>query len=455
MNAVGAARDQQVFRQAPRPTFARSSTFGLMPRDRVPDRSGRTTDIRSRVAVDRCASAGFADSPSSGRSSSATSAVRVHDVIDRRRIVSVCQPIYSVLERRPVAVEALARFPGTDGPDRWFEDARRVGLGVELELAAVRAALTLLPNVPPELPFGINASPATIHDPRFVDTLRAATPCRLVVELTEHQAVHDYDQLAVDIAALRALGVRIAIDDVGAGFSSFAHVIHLRPDFIKIDMSLVAGVHHDPSRQAVIKAIVAIARTVEAAVTAEGVETVDEMHALIELGVSHMQGFLFARPGPTPLPPFPADIDVLSDVVCRSLNEDEQHHIDQRKFGLVFEHSPIGMAIVALDGHFINVNPSLESILDRTRTDLETQNLLALTDPADAAMGRRLFDGCLQGRRSHYRTYCRFTLPNSSSVLCDLTATLARSRAGQPLYFIVQMVASDAAFSDVAVGATA
>ncbi|HET9733397.1 MAG TPA: EAL domain-containing protein [Acidimicrobiales bacterium] len=208
------------------------------------------------------------------------------------------QPIVGLDSGRWVEVEALTRFPDGRAPDVWFAEAHEVGLGVDLEMAAVRAALRTLGQLPEGVTLAVNASPQLILDPRLARALTApgVPTARIAVEMTEHAAVAHYEEIRQVLAPLRALGLRVAVDDTGAGYSSFSHVLTLRPDVIKLDRSLVAGVDADPARRAFITAVVLLALELGAEVTAEGVETASEQLTLATLGVDRAQGYHLARP---------------------------------------------------------------------------------------------------------------------------------------------------------------
>ena len=118
----------------------------------------------------------------------------------------------------------------------------------------------------------------------------------LVVELTEHQQVEDYVGLSASLNNLRDHGVRVAIDDVGSGFSSFRHVTRVNPEILKLDRTLVCGIDDDPVRQSLAAAIVSFARDVGATVVSEGIESERELACLRELAVGCGQGFFIARP---------------------------------------------------------------------------------------------------------------------------------------------------------------
>jgi EAL domain-containing protein (putative c-di-GMP-specific phosphodiesterase class I) len=140
-----------------------------------------------------------------------------------------------------------------------------------------------------------------IADSGFLE-LRTEFPDRLVVELTEQEAVEDYEGLRNCLAGYLQRGVRLAIDDAGAGYSSLRHVVELSPDYLKLDRELVSGIDRDPNRRALMRAVVAFAREVGTTVIAEGVETLGELDVLRDAEVHLVQGYLLARPGP----PWPA-----------------------------------------------------------------------------------------------------------------------------------------------------
>jgi EAL domain-containing protein (putative c-di-GMP-specific phosphodiesterase class I)/DNA-binding NarL/FixJ family response regulator len=219
------------------------------------------------------------------------------------RLSMVFQPICS-LSGRTVGAEALARFRGPPkrGPDRWFAEAGKVGLRLELELAAAKSALSALPSLPLDIYLSLNLSPETLRSSSFRKLVLAnADPTRVVVEVTEHARIDDYERLNVAFDRLREAGVRLAVDDAGAGFASLRHILRLAPHFIKLDRTLIDGIEGDRSRQALAAGLISFADKIEATIIAEGIERSAEVDALRELGVDYGQGFFLAKPGPLPL----------------------------------------------------------------------------------------------------------------------------------------------------------
>jgi EAL domain-containing protein (putative c-di-GMP-specific phosphodiesterase class I)/PAS domain-containing protein len=232
----------------------------------------------------------------------ATQRRRVQGVLDAGGPAIAVQPIVDLRSRAVIGGEALARFPyqPTQGPDQWFKDAAAVGLGTELELAAVRQALAVLRTLPAPQYLSINVSPATAISPTLLDMLAHAdvSPDRVLLELTEHSTVTDYPALLAALVHIRALGVRLAIDDAGAGFASLSHILHLRPDVVKLDIGLVRNIHNDPARRALAAGLLIFANEIGASLVAEGIETEQEFMTLRQVGVTHGQGFYLGRPVP-------------------------------------------------------------------------------------------------------------------------------------------------------------
>lgn len=227
----------------------------------------------------------------------------VQQVLDAGGPRMVFQPIVALDGGAVVGVEALARFDlaPTRSPDAWFREAWEVGLGAELELAALRSAIAQLDRVPAHAYLSVNVSPAALGDSSFAGLLAGVPADRLVIEITEHAVVDDYVPLVDAVKRLRADGFRIAIDDVGAGYSGLRHILHIAPQIAKLDMSLTRGIDADPVKQALAIGVAAFASRTGLQVVAEGIETVAEAEALAAIGIPYGQGYLFARPTALPL----------------------------------------------------------------------------------------------------------------------------------------------------------
>ena len=229
-----------------------------------------------------------------------SSRARIERVLSDHRLSMVYQAIVDINRNLITGYEALARFVDElpiSGPDLWFRDAHLAGLGVELELHAIETALHVLPLLEKSLDLAVNASPETVLDPRF-DTLLQRIPSldRLVLEITEHAAVDHYEAIAERLKTYRERGLKIAVDDAGAGYASFRHILNLGPNRIKLDMSLTRDIDADPARRALAAALIHFSAETGSTLVAEGVETAAELATLKELGVNKAQGYFLGRP---------------------------------------------------------------------------------------------------------------------------------------------------------------
>jgi diguanylate cyclase (GGDEF)-like protein len=209
----------------------------------------------------------------------------------------VFQPIVSLASGELAGYEALARFEGKPGlpPSWWFAQAHRFGLGSALEAESVRAALAPR-NRPPGTFLSVNLSPSALASAPVREQLPGDLH-GLVLEITEEERVLDVEGLQRHLEPLRARGARIAVDDAGEGYAGLQQVMSMRADIIKLDRALVADVHADPAKVALIGSLVHFARSTGAAICAEGIETLDELRTLIHLGVVYGQGWALGRPG--------------------------------------------------------------------------------------------------------------------------------------------------------------
>lgn len=223
---------------------------------------------------------------------------RITDLIGSRRFLAVHQPILDIRAGTTVAAEALSRFTAVPRrtPDEWFAEADRAGMRVSLELATARAALAELPLLRDELLMSVNISPGAAVSGRLGEILHDIPLDRIILELTEHAPVADYSALTAALAPWRERGARLAVDDAGSGYASFAHILSLHPDYIKFDVSLTRDIHLDRSRQALARALVGFATELEVGVIAEGIETEQQLRVVAALGLQYAQGFHLGRP---------------------------------------------------------------------------------------------------------------------------------------------------------------
>jgi PAS domain S-box-containing protein len=221
----------------------------------------------------------------------------VADVIARRAFRPVFQPIVELASNEIVGYEALTRFTDGANPEVLFADASAVGLGVELEMATLQAALAAATALPPSVWLNLNASPELIVAGEPLRSLLAGSRQRIVLEVTENTGITDYPTFR---AAMAAMGpkVEFAIDDAGTGFASLRHIVELHPAFVKLDRSLMAGIESDEARQAMIVGLCHFAQVTGCRLIVEGIETNRELKVLRGLAIELGQGYLLGRPLP-------------------------------------------------------------------------------------------------------------------------------------------------------------
>jgi EAL domain-containing protein (putative c-di-GMP-specific phosphodiesterase class I) len=211
------------------------------------------------------------------------------------------QPIVDTARGTVVGYESLARFSGPPHatPDRWFAAARAAGVGAELEARALRTALASRRALPANCFLSANVGPEALLAEPVSEVFADAGDLRgVVVEITEQTAVTDYDALIAALAPVRAAGALLAVDDAGAGFASLRHIAVLRPDFVKVDRDLVAGIDLDETKAAAVEALGAFTSRLDAWLVAEGVETTAELDRLLSLRVPLVQGYGLGPPVP-------------------------------------------------------------------------------------------------------------------------------------------------------------
>jgi EAL domain-containing protein (putative c-di-GMP-specific phosphodiesterase class I) len=224
---------------------------------------------------------------------------RLAKVIEDSRVDIVYQPIVRLRDRTVAGYEALARFNDEPlrAPDIWFNEAHDAGQGALLELLALEKSLMQLDAIGRHAYLAMNVSPQTILSPGFSALLAQFPLNRLVLEVTEHALIDDYASLAAILAPMRANGLRLAVDDAGSGYASMRHILVLKPDLIKLDISLIRNIDRDPGQRALAAALILFADQTGSEVVAEGVESERELAVLLELGVSKAQGYLLGYPG--------------------------------------------------------------------------------------------------------------------------------------------------------------
>jgi EAL domain-containing protein (putative c-di-GMP-specific phosphodiesterase class I) len=212
------------------------------------------------------------------------------------------QPIVSVADRGLYGYEALLRsvHPPMSGPEEILRAAEQLGRLGELGRAIHQRVARAARAAPHGALILVNLHPWDLRD---VELLGPGSPLagmadRVVLEITERASLEHVPDLRARIAALRAQGFRIAVDDLGAGYAGLTCVADLAPDVVKVDMSLVRGVDGDPTRRRLVRAIAELSEELGIRTVAEGVETEAERNALREIGCDLMQGYLFSKPAP-------------------------------------------------------------------------------------------------------------------------------------------------------------
>ncbi|WP_420860992.1 sensor domain-containing phosphodiesterase [Algirhabdus cladophorae] len=223
---------------------------------------------------------------------------RLNETIVKSLFKIVYQPIFDISSRFPSGFEALTRFEGEPyrPPNVWFDEAYSVEMQADLEIATIERALDGLLVLPDDVYLSVNASPETVQSGRL-DAVFAGHDCsRIVLEVTEHAVVEDYHLLLSELQLLRERGIRLAVDDAGAGYSGLQHIVQLQPDIIKLDISLTAKIDRDVVRKSLGSALVRFAKETGARIVAEGIETEAEFATLCKLGVDLGQGYLLGKP---------------------------------------------------------------------------------------------------------------------------------------------------------------
>jgi EAL domain-containing protein (putative c-di-GMP-specific phosphodiesterase class I) len=212
----------------------------------------------------------------------------------------VFQPIVDLATTKVIGYEALARFPGDTSvsPRTWFAEAAEVGMLLEIEMTAIRAALAQLERLPSDAFVSVNVSPVTAGSEELRDVISGVDPSRVVLEISENAAAEDYGEVSEAVGALRATGVRVAVDDTGSGTVSFSSLFDVHADIIKIDIDVTHGIASDPLKEAMATALKSLADRLGAMSLAEGIETEEEFKLLRGVGVQAGQGYLFGRPEP-------------------------------------------------------------------------------------------------------------------------------------------------------------
>ncbi|WP_409321441.1 EAL domain-containing protein [Pseudomonas monteilii] len=227
-------------------------------------------------------------------------------ILAQRSIHSLLQPIMCLSEQRVFGHEALSRGPSNSplhAPLNLFTIARQAGRLTELEAVCRESACRRFSEQQLQGKLFLNISPESLLEPHYPSGLTlklleqvGLPPSRVVIELTEHTPTDDFQLLSNALHHYRDMGFSIAIDDLGAGYSSLRLWSELRPEYVKIDRHFIDGIHRAPLKREFVGSILQIARASKAQVIAEGIELAEELVVLREMGVDLVQGYLLGRP---------------------------------------------------------------------------------------------------------------------------------------------------------------
>ncbi len=259
------------------------------------------------------------------------------EILTQDKLHSVYQPIVSIRSAAVLGWEALIRGPESSyfhRPDVIFSFAEAEGLLFPLERICRESAVNNLGELGPDQKIFINVHPDAINDPSFTEaeTIRLLQkfnikPKNVVLEITERHHIKDFTSLNRALTHFRDQGFLVAVDDVGCGFSTLQSIAEIRPDYIKIDMSLVRGIHKDGVKTALMETFVTFAEKIGCEIIAEGIEEEAELAALINIGVHYGQGYFFGRPT------YPKQI-ISEEAYLRTLHftDNGRHHILKHAF---------------------------------------------------------------------------------------------------------------------------
>lgn len=274
--------------------------------------------VRTERLVYRALDEAHADSLRERDRHAFMAASNLRQVIENGLVSSVYQPVIDLNEGRIIGYEALSRVVGGhfENVDAMFRAAERSDALWKLERLCRERALAGVSEMPRDLLLFMNVEPESIYDPQFrsdrtLKLLERAhiTPDRVVLEVTEHSAVHDFTAFRQTLGYFRSKGFRLAIDDMGSAYAGLQAVAEIQPDFLKVDMSLVRDLNLNILKRELIATMQRFSGSVGIQLIAEGIEKPEELKTLRDIGVCIGQGYLFARPA-APMPA--ADLSLIA-----------------------------------------------------------------------------------------------------------------------------------------------
>jgi diguanylate cyclase (GGDEF)-like protein len=230
------------------------------------------------------------------------------DIIENDRLSTVFQPIIDLMTGQVYAYEALCRITGDNGFENieaLFQSARKHNLTASLEKCCRERAMEAIRKMNPDCPVALNVCPSVLmmadpqtHIPYLYEELIRLRD-RVIIELTERFYVQDYDRLVETVEFFRRKGFKIALDDLGAGFTRLKLLSQIQPNIIKIDRFLITDIHKSTKKQMLVEAIVSFCRKMSSLVVAEGIESGEELDTLMDMKIDLAQGFYLCRPSET------------------------------------------------------------------------------------------------------------------------------------------------------------
>lgn len=260
----------------------------------------------------------------------------VKEILDQRTLSALFQPIMDFSSGSFIGFEGLIRGPGNSpmhSPANLFCAARQQGLSLEIEMLSRHVVLESFAAQGLPGKIFLNVSPETLTHPSFRNGQTLAyleevgiDPKRVIIEITENQPAFDFEAMRNAMLHYRGMGFQIAMDDLGAGFSSLRLWSELRPEYVKIDMHFVQGVNSDPLKQQFLRSIQQIAQSSGTQVIAEGIETDAEFRVVRDIGIACGQGYFIARPSHTPPLNTPSNVGSL----VNANNASQQTYVGMR-----------------------------------------------------------------------------------------------------------------------------
>ena len=230
----------------------------------------------------------------------------IQELIIKENISTLFHPVVDLKTLEIMGYEALSRGPENTeyrNPSALFDAAAEAGLLLELDRLCRKKALINARCISPRFKLFINCLPSAIHDPEFRGEYLKAfieevaiNPANIILEVTEKEAVENFDSFKKAVAYSSDTGFAVAVDDTGSGFSSLEMVVELKPQFIKLAMSIIRDIDGNILKQELIKAINSLSQKINSTIIAEGIETEEELKVLQDIGIPYGQGFLFGQP---------------------------------------------------------------------------------------------------------------------------------------------------------------